>query len=94
MTLEEKIAERILEDIEIRREEAELARERQKICEILRAVFAGATFILIGGVDSPNWVMVLFAMTITFMFAIICHIMAQAWEEEADELSGYKAWQR
>lgn len=94
MTKEEMFYRHLQEEIEDRKEEASIARFKQKVSEIAAIGFGFAGVFLMGGVDSPNWVFVVVLMLLMFSMCATCYLLSRGYKDMAEELEGWEAWRR
>lgn len=86
-------AEELHREVEERREQAALARLREKAAEVIAFCFATSAVLMIGTFDGTDRLFVGSLIAFLFFSAITAHIFALSFKEEADELGeGRDPW--
>lgn len=92
---EARLARKIQEEIESRREEAVRCRIREKVAEIFCGVFLFATLCTACGLErADSFAFVFILMLLMASCAFTAYIIAMGWKDAADELEAREPCQR
>lgn len=69
-------------------------RRNKKIAETISIICGFTAVFLMGGVDSPNWIMVLLTMFLFIGMAFIAGIVAQEYDYRIKRVIGGEIWRR
>ena len=92
---EERLAERISEELYARHEEAERCHMKQKICEWIAGGFLLATVVCGAGIETA--VSLPFQVVLTLLMAscgFTAYLCSVGWKMAVEELEGRDLWQR
>lgn len=92
---EARIARRIQEEINERREEAERCRFRQKVAEIICGAFMFATLCAACGLERADSIVLTATLALLMAScAFTAYLIAMGWKDAADELEERDPWAR
>ena len=94
-TFEARLARRIQEQMEARREEADRCKFNQKVGEIIACGFLLATVVCGSGIETA--VSIPFQVVLTLLMLSCCctaYLVAMGWKAAAEELEDKDIWER